>query len=51
MPSAPLSRSSDSSAGSRGDDTVGAVGSAGSTLEMDDTCAKAGIAKVADQLK
>jgi uncharacterized protein GlcG (DUF336 family) len=34
-----------------GDDTVGAVGSAGSTLEMDDACAKAGIAKVADQLK
>jgi hypothetical protein len=27
------------------------VGSAGSTLEMDDACAKAGIAKVADQLK
>jgi uncharacterized protein GlcG (DUF336 family) len=34
-----------------GDDTVGAVGSAGSTLEQDDACAKAGIAKVADQLK
>jgi uncharacterized protein GlcG (DUF336 family) len=34
-----------------GDDTVGAVGSAGSTLEQDDACAKAGVAKVADQLK
>jgi uncharacterized protein GlcG (DUF336 family) len=34
-----------------GDDTVGAVGSAGSTLEQDDACAKAGIAKVSDQLK
>ena len=34
-----------------GDDTVGAVGSAGSTLEQDDACAKTGIAKVADQLK
>jgi len=34
-----------------GDDTVGAVGSAGSTLEQDDACAKAGIAKVADLLK
>jgi uncharacterized protein GlcG (DUF336 family) len=34
-----------------GDETVGAVGSAGSTLEQDDACAKAGIAKVADQLK
>ena len=34
-----------------GDETIGAVGSAGSTLEQDDACAKAGIAKVADQLK
>jgi len=34
-----------------GDDTIGGVGSAGSTLETDDACAKAGIAKVADLLK
>jgi uncharacterized protein GlcG (DUF336 family) len=34
-----------------GTDTVGGVGSAGSNLETDDACAKAGIAKVADQLK
>jgi uncharacterized protein GlcG (DUF336 family) len=34
-----------------GNDTIGAVGSAGSTLEMDDACAKAGIAKVAELLK
>ena len=34
-----------------GNETIGAVGSAGSTLEMDDACAKAGIAKVADLLK
>jgi uncharacterized protein GlcG (DUF336 family) len=34
-----------------GNDTVGAVGSAGSTLETDDACAKAGIAKVAHLLK
>ena len=34
-----------------GNDTIGAVGSAGSTLEMDDACSKAGIAKVADLLK
>jgi uncharacterized protein GlcG (DUF336 family) len=34
-----------------GDETIGAVGSAGSTLETDDACSKAGIAKVADQLK
>src|SRR5262245_1482833 len=34
-----------------GDDTIGAVGSAGSTLELDDACAKVGVAKVADQLK
>ena len=34
-----------------GNDTIGAVGSAGSTLEQDDACSKAGIAKVADLLK
>jgi uncharacterized protein GlcG (DUF336 family) len=34
-----------------GDDTIGAVGSAGSNLEQDDACAKAGVAKVADLLK
>ena len=34
-----------------GNDTIGGVGSAGSTLETDDACAKAGIAKVADLLK
>ena len=34
-----------------GNDTVGAVGSAGSTQEKDDSCAKAGIAKVAELLK
>ena len=34
-----------------GDDTICAVGSAGSTLEQDDACAKAGIAKVAELLK
>jgi uncharacterized protein GlcG (DUF336 family) len=34
-----------------GTDTIGAVGSAGSTLEVDDGCARAGIAKVADLLK
>ena len=34
-----------------GNGTIGAVGSAGSTLENDDACAKAGIAKVADLLK
>ena len=34
-----------------GDDTIGGVGSAGSNLEMDDACAKAGVAKVADLLK
>jgi uncharacterized protein GlcG (DUF336 family) len=33
------------------DDTIGAVGSAGSTLETDDACSKAGIAKVAPLLK
>ena len=34
-----------------GNDTIGAVGSAGSTLDIDDACAKAGVAKVADLLK
>ena len=34
-----------------GDETIGGVGSAGSSLEMDDACAKAGIAKVAELLK
>ena len=34
-----------------GNDTIGGVGSAGSTLEQDDACSKAGIAKVADLLK
>ena len=34
-----------------GNETIGAVGSAGSNLDMDDACAKAGIAKVADLLK
>ena len=34
-----------------GNETVGAVGSAGSTQEQDDACAKAGIAKVANLLK
>jgi uncharacterized protein GlcG (DUF336 family) len=34
-----------------GNDTIGGVGSAGSTLEADDACAKAGIAKVTDLLK
>ena len=34
-----------------GEETIGAVGSAGSNLETDDACAKAGIAKAADQLK
>ena len=34
-----------------GDETIGGVGSAGSNLETDDACAKAGIAKVADLLK
>lgn len=34
-----------------GSDTIGAIGSAGSTLETDDACAKAGIAKVAEFLK
>ena len=34
-----------------GNDTIGAVGSAGSNLEMDDACSKAGVAKVANLLK
>jgi uncharacterized protein GlcG (DUF336 family) len=34
-----------------GKETIGGVGSAGSTQENDDACAKAGIAKVADLLK
>jgi uncharacterized protein GlcG (DUF336 family) len=34
-----------------GNDTIGAVGSSGSSQEMDDACAKAGVAKVADLLK
>ena len=34
-----------------GTDTIGAVGSSGSSQEMDDACAKAGVAKVADLLK
>ena len=34
-----------------GTDTIGAVGSAGSTLDIDDACARAGVAKVAELLK
>ena len=34
-----------------GNDTIGGVGSSGSSQEMDDACAKAGIAKVASLLK
>lgn len=34
-----------------GGETVGGVGSAGSNLQMDDACAKAGVARVADLLK
>jgi uncharacterized protein GlcG (DUF336 family) len=34
-----------------GADTIGGVGSAGSNQEMDEACAMAGIAKVADLLK
>jgi uncharacterized protein GlcG (DUF336 family) len=34
-----------------GDETIGGVGSSGSNQEGDDACAKAGVAKVADQLK
>jgi uncharacterized protein GlcG (DUF336 family) len=34
-----------------GNETIGGVGSSGSSQEMDDACAKAGVAKVADFLK
>jgi uncharacterized protein GlcG (DUF336 family) len=34
-----------------GNETIGGVGSAGSSQDMDDACARAGIAKVADLLK
>jgi uncharacterized protein GlcG (DUF336 family) len=34
-----------------GKEIIGGVGSAGSNQEQDDACAKAGLAKVADQLK
>jgi uncharacterized protein GlcG (DUF336 family) len=34
-----------------GNEVIGGVGSSGSSQDMDDACAKAGIAKVADQLK
>jgi uncharacterized protein GlcG (DUF336 family) len=34
-----------------GTETIGGVGSSGSSQEMDDACAKAGVAKVADLLK
>ena len=34
-----------------GDETIGAVGSSGSSLAQDDSCAKAGVAKVAHLLK
>ena len=34
-----------------GSETIGGVGSSGSSQEMDDACAKAGVAKVAEQLK
>ena len=34
-----------------GSDTIGGVGSSGSSQETDDTCARAGLAKVADMLK
>jgi uncharacterized protein GlcG (DUF336 family) len=34
-----------------GNEIIGGVGSSGSSLEQDDACAKAGIAKVADLLK
>src|SRR5438270_1453242 len=34
-----------------GDETIGAVGSSGSSQEQDDACAKAGVAKVAEFLK
>ena len=34
-----------------GSETIGGVGSSGSSQEMDDACAKAGVAKVAEMLK
>ena len=34
-----------------GNEVIGGVGSSGSTQEQDDACAKAGVAKVAEQLK
>ena len=34
-----------------GNETIGAIASSGSTQEQDDACAKAGIAKVAENLK
>lgn len=34
-----------------GDEVIGAIGSAGSTQEQDDACAKAGVAAVANQLR
>jgi uncharacterized protein GlcG (DUF336 family) len=34
-----------------GEETIGAVGSAGSTLELDDSCAKAGVAKAESMMK
>ena len=34
-----------------GEETIGAVGSAGSTLELDDACAKAGVAKAESLMK
>jgi uncharacterized protein GlcG (DUF336 family) len=34
-----------------GNDIIGGVGSSGSSQEMDDACARAGVAKVADLLK
>jgi uncharacterized protein GlcG (DUF336 family) len=34
-----------------GNEVIGGVGSSGSSQEMDDACARAGVAKVADQLK
>ena len=34
-----------------GTETIGGVGSAGSTPDMDDACAKAGAAKMAELLK
>ena len=34
-----------------GNETLGGVGSSGSSQEQDDACAKAGVAKVAESLK